>query len=104
MNAIELLPVQEFNEMEYYSPIGDTGRYRTNFWGYSTMSYFAPMSRYGSSGEHSSMGMWGRILLDASSFGITCWLNYHDPDPLVQSRRSCRLRQQAQHQRVNPRN
>lgn len=45
VNAIELLPVHEFNELEYYSPIGDTGRHRVNFWGYSTVGYFAPMAR-----------------------------------------------------------
>lgn len=38
MNAIELLPVFEFNELEYYSPIpgSPTNEHRFNFWGYST--------------------------------------------------------------------
>lgn len=54
INAIELLPVQEFNELEYYSPAaasaavasldgGSSGRF--NFWGYSTSAFFAPMAR-----------------------------------------------------------
>lgn len=54
INAIELLPVQEFNELEYYSPPaasaavasldgGSSGRF--NFWGYSTSAFFAPMAR-----------------------------------------------------------
>ncbi|KAI8476733.1 MAG: isoamylase [Monoraphidium minutum] len=47
INAIELLPVFEFNELEYYSPIpGQEGAYRYNFWGYSTVNYFSPMARY----------------------------------------------------------
>ncbi|KAL6765555.1 isoamylase [Haematococcus lacustris] len=48
VNAVELLPVQEFNELEYYTPIpgSDPPAYRFNFWGYSTLGFFAPMSRY----------------------------------------------------------
>lgn len=37
----------EFNELEYYSPIpGRQDAYRYNFWGYSTVGFNAPMSRY----------------------------------------------------------
>ncbi|KAF6257870.1 isoamylase [Scenedesmus sp. NREL 46B-D3] len=48
VNAIELLPVFEFNELEYYSPIpgSTTGEHRFNFWGYSTVNFFSPMARY----------------------------------------------------------
>lgn len=46
INAIELMPVHEFNELEYYQVIPGTTEYRHNFWGYSTVNYFAPMSRY----------------------------------------------------------
>ena len=47
INCIELLPVHEFNELEYYKRIpGTQNSYRYNFWGYSTVNYFAPMSRY----------------------------------------------------------
>lgn len=46
VNALELLPVQEFNELEYYTPIPGSDQYRYNFWGYSTVGYFAPMSRF----------------------------------------------------------
>jgi isoamylase len=48
ITAIELLPVFEFNELEYYTPIPGTGLYRYNFWGYSTVAFFAPMSRFAS--------------------------------------------------------
>jgi len=48
VNAVELLPVQELNELEYYSAIpgSDPPAYRYNYWGYSTVGFFAPMSRY----------------------------------------------------------
>lgn len=48
VNAIELLPVMEFNELEYYTPIpgSTTGAHRYNFWGYSTVNFFSPMARY----------------------------------------------------------
>eukprot|EP00798_Chlamydomonas_sp_ICE-L_P030104 gene30104-35072_t len=46
VNAVELLPMQEFNELEYYSMIPGTDEYRFNFWGYSTAGFFAPMSRF----------------------------------------------------------
>lgn len=46
ITAIELLPVFEFNELEYYAPIPGTDFYRYNFWGYSTVAFFAPMARF----------------------------------------------------------
>ena len=46
INAVELLPVFEFNEMEYEKrdPLTDERLY--NFWGYSTRSFFVPMERF----------------------------------------------------------
>lgn len=47
ITAVELMPVHEFNELEYYEVTptsGAPGRY--NFWGYSTVGFFAPMGRY----------------------------------------------------------
>ena len=75
VNAIELLPVHEFNELEYYQVdpaktilakkllvmpgmlalkgwlpvlqlIPGSDQYRFNYWGYSTVGFFAPMARY----------------------------------------------------------
>ncbi len=51
INAIELLPIQEFNEMEYLQAhpnlASDSPLY--NFWGYSTVNFFSPMQRYATS-------------------------------------------------------
>lgn len=46
INAVELLPVQEFNECEYTQKHPDTGEALLNFWGYSTVNFFFPMARY----------------------------------------------------------
>lgn len=46
INCLELLPINEFNELEYYAKIPGTDQFRVNFWGYSTVAFNAPMSRY----------------------------------------------------------
>jgi isoamylase/glycogen operon protein len=46
INAIELLPVFEFNESEYNLVSTITKQQLYNYWGYSTVNFFAPMQRY----------------------------------------------------------
>jgi isoamylase len=50
VTAVELLPVHEFDEMEFYLE-NKSRRALRNFWGYSTLAFFAPQSRYASSDE-----------------------------------------------------
>lgn len=47
ITAVELLPVHHFVNDGFLS-----GRGLTNYWGYSSIGYFAPESRYSSSGTH----------------------------------------------------
>jgi len=49
VTTIELLPVHEFDEMEYYRT-GDPRQGLRNFWGYSTVAFFAPNGRYAAAG------------------------------------------------------
>eukprot|EP00210_Caulerpa_lentillifera_P003264 g3115.t1 len=49
VNCVELMPIHEFNELEYYELIPGTETYRFNVWGYSTVNFFSPMSRYSAS-------------------------------------------------------
>ncbi|KAL9228743.1 hypothetical protein vseg_004291 [Gypsophila vaccaria] len=49
INAVELLPVFEFDEMELQRR-PNPREHMINTWGYSTINFFAPMSRYASSG------------------------------------------------------
>ncbi len=50
VTSIELLPVYEFDEMEYYHQNDPRSQLR-NYLGYSTRSFFAPMSRF-ADGNH----------------------------------------------------
>ncbi|MFH0880602.1 MAG: glycogen debranching enzyme, partial [Lentisphaerota bacterium] len=49
ITAVELLPMQEFNEMEYFIENMKRKSLR-NFWGYSTLAFFAPNARYAAGG------------------------------------------------------
>ncbi|KAF3362801.1 Isoamylase 3, chloroplastic [Chlamydiales bacterium STE3] len=49
VNAIELLPVCEFNESEYTLLNPETNQKLCQYWGYSTVNFFAPMNRYSAS-------------------------------------------------------
>ncbi|CAN1181885.1 Isoamylase 3, chloroplastic [Linum perenne] len=49
VNAVELLPVFEFDELEFQRR-PNTRDHLINTWGYSTINFFAPMSRYASGG------------------------------------------------------
>lgn len=46
INAVELLPVQEFNECEYQLIHPNHKGHLYNFWGYSPVNFFSPMNRY----------------------------------------------------------
>jgi isoamylase len=50
ITAVELLPVQEFDELENELVNPRTGERLQNYWGYSTISFFAPKGRYSSAG------------------------------------------------------
>jgi isoamylase len=51
VNAIELLPVFEFNESEYQGINPATDERLCQYWGYSTVNFFSPMARYASSND-----------------------------------------------------
>lgn len=50
VTAVEFLPLFEFNELEFFIE-GAARKDLLNLWGYSTLAFFAPMSRYASTGE-----------------------------------------------------
>ena len=49
INAIELMPIHEFDERDNPLINPKTGHRLWNYWGYMTTNFFAPMKRYASS-------------------------------------------------------
>ncbi len=52
VNAVELLPVTEFNENENIKKDPVTGERLKNFWGYSPLAFFAPKASYAVNGRN----------------------------------------------------
>jgi len=48
ITSLEFLPLQEFNEMEYPRTNPRNGETLVNYWGYSTVAFFAPKGAYAS--------------------------------------------------------
>ena len=51
INAVELMPIFEFDEFENSSLNPDTQAMRLNYWGYSTIGFFAPKAGYAATGK-----------------------------------------------------
>ena len=52
ITSLELLPVHEFNENEFPRLDPLSGRKLTNYWGYSTVAFFAPKGSYAADKNH----------------------------------------------------
>jgi len=52
VTSLELLPVQEFNEAENPRSNPRSGERLSNYWGYSTVAFFAPNGSYSSAGSN----------------------------------------------------
>jgi len=51
VNAIEFMPIFEFDEFENSRIHPETGEQLLNYWGYSTVGFFAPKAGYAASGK-----------------------------------------------------
>ncbi|HXV96965.1 MAG TPA: glycogen debranching protein GlgX [Anaerolineae bacterium] len=51
VNCIELMPIYEFDEFENSRVHPDTGELLMNYWGYSTVGFFAPKAGYAATGK-----------------------------------------------------
>jgi glycogen operon protein len=51
VNCIELMPIYEFDEFEGSRTLPETGEQLFNYWGYSTVGYFAPKAGYAATGS-----------------------------------------------------
>ena len=53
VNCVELMPIFEFDEFENSRVLESTGQRLMNYWGYSTVGFFAPKAGYAASGKYS---------------------------------------------------
>jgi glycogen operon protein len=52
VNCIELMPIFEFDEFENMRISPLTGKFLYNYWGYSTVGFFAPKAGYAATGKY----------------------------------------------------
>ncbi len=52
INCLELMPIYEFDEYEHSKTNPETGEMLINYWGYSTLNFFAPKSGYAATGKY----------------------------------------------------
>ena len=67
VTAVEFLPLHHFDEIEYRA--GDARFGLRNYWGYSTLSFYAPMARYGRPEDFK------RLVRELHRAGIEVWLD-----------------------------
>ena len=69
INAVELMPIFEFDEMESARVVDDVQLY--NYWGYNTVCFFAPNTSYAWEREHNCEGReLKRLIYDLKKNGI----------------------------------
>ena len=69
INAVELMPIFEFDEMESARVVNDVQLY--NYWGYNTVSFFSPNTSYAHSEEHNHEGdELKKLILELKKNGI----------------------------------
>jgi glycogen operon protein len=69
ITAVEFLPLQEFNEMEFF--LENMGRrHLRNLWGYSTLAFFAPNGRYASASRGGQVAEFKQLVMALHRAGI----------------------------------
>ncbi|GFI12010.1 glycogen operon protein GlgX [Lachnospiraceae bacterium] len=74
VNVVELMPIFEFDEMQDYRQVDGQDLY--NYWGYNTVSFFAPNTSYTASTEYNREGNELKSLIrDFNENGIEVYLD-----------------------------
>jgi len=74
VNAVELMPIFEFDEMKDCREVD--GKQVLDYWGYNTVSFFAPNTSYNSQPEYNREGNELKTLIKAlHASGIECFLD-----------------------------
>ena len=74
VNAVELMPIFEFDEMNDYREA--EGKPLINYWGYNTVSFFAPNTSYTGNVEYNREGTeLKKLIKELNDNGIECFLD-----------------------------
>ncbi|MDE7015921.1 MAG: glycogen debranching protein GlgX [Kineothrix sp.] len=74
INAVELMPIFEFDEMKDYREVD--GRQLLDYWGYNTVSFFAPNTSYTADVEYNHEGTeLKKLINELHKNGIECFLD-----------------------------
>lgn len=74
VNAVELMPIFEFDEMMDYREVD--GKPLLNYWGYNTVSFFAPNTSYTANEEYNHEGTeLKKLIKELNDNGIECFLD-----------------------------
>lgn len=74
VNVVELMPIFEFDEMQDYREVN--GKKLYNYWGYNTVSFFAPNTSYTASTEYNREGNELKKLIQTfNQYGIEVFLD-----------------------------
>ena len=70
VNAVEILPIQEFCEEDVLHTNPETGKKLHNYFGYSTVNFFSVMNRYGSHTAGSALNEFKTLVRELHKNGI----------------------------------
>lgn len=77
INCVELMPIFEFDELEYSDRINpETGEPLMNYWGYSSIGFFAPKAGYAATGQFGmQIDEFKNLVKELHANGIEVWLD-----------------------------
>ncbi|MEO1163334.1 MAG: isoamylase, partial [Chloroflexota bacterium] len=77
VNCIELMPIFEFDELEYADRTNpETGKPLMNYWGYSSVGFFAPKAGYAATGAFGmQIDEFKNLVKELHANGIEIWLD-----------------------------
>lgn len=77
INCIELMPIFEFDELEYADRLNpETGEPLMNYWGYSSIGFFAPKAGYAATGNFGmQIDEFKNLVKELHANGIEIWLD-----------------------------
>jgi isoamylase len=76
INCVELMPIFEFDELEYGGKNPATGERLYNYWGYSTVGFFAPKAGYAATGNFGmQVDEFKNLVKELHANGIEVWLD-----------------------------